>query len=235
MSKLTFKENIKLNIISWLVFWLVRIWVGTVRVKILNRDIYDEYCLQQAGKHYKLVATAWHRDAIFLFYVFRRLEHVVGLISQSKDGELATRVVKRFGFSVVRGSSSRGGTESLSLLIQAMKAGNPGVKCGTPVDGPKGPARVAKKGMLAVAKETGAVVLPIACSGKRVITFSKAWDKTILPLPFSTIIVDFEAPFKIPLDATSEDMEKHRLHLEHVLNMLEDRVDRISGYSFVGK
>ncbi len=112
--------------------------------------------------------------------------------------------------------------------MEYLKTGPHGRICSTPVDGHQGPARKLKKGMLA--KETDAIFIPMACSGKRVITFSRAWDQTILPLPFSEMFIDFHPPFKVPSNLSEPEMEEWRVRVENILNQLTDRVDRIAGY-----
>ena len=57
----------------------------------------------------------------------------------------------------------------------------------------------------------------MACSGTRVMTLKKAWDKTILPKPFSRVMVDFDEPVFIPKDLSDADFEKIRLDLENRL------------------
>jgi lysophospholipid acyltransferase (LPLAT)-like uncharacterized protein len=98
------------------------------------------------------------------------------------------------------------------------------------MDGPRGPARVMKKGMLVLALETGSWFIPMACSGSRVITFHKAWDKTIIPKPFSTMYLAFGTPIKIPKASSKEEIERIRTDKENELNQITDRVDQISGY-----
>ena len=131
----------------------------------------------------------------------------------------------------MRGSSSKGGTRALQQMIAYMKETHEKRLCGTPVDGPRGPARIVKKGMLAVAKESGALFVPIACSGTRVLTFHKAWDKTMIPLPFSKMVIDFGEPFSIASDADDAEMETMRLRAEQMLNNMTDNLDRICGYA----
>ena len=84
--------------------------------------------------------------------------------------------------------------------------------------------------MLILAKETDAFFIPMACSGKRVVTLSKAWDKAILPLPFSEMLIDFAPPFQIPSDLSDAELEEWRAKAEDILNRLTDRLDRIAGY-----
>ena len=71
---------------------------------------------------------------------------------------------------------------------------------------------------------------PMACSGTRLITFKKSWDKTIIPVPFSRVVVSFHAPFSMKRDQTPEEVERIQLAAERALNDLTDDVDRLCGY-----
>jgi lysophospholipid acyltransferase (LPLAT)-like uncharacterized protein len=206
---------------------LARIWFGTVRVEICNRSIYEDYF--RSAHTGAVVAASWHRHAIFLFYFFRDLGQRGVMISRSRDGELAAGVARRFGYTPIRGSSSRGGGQALQEMVRFMSDRRVKRLCGTAVDGPRGPARVLKKGMLALAKETGAWFVPTACSGDRVWTFPRAWDRTILPKPFSRVLIDFGRPFRVAPDISDAQLERVRQETEAVLNDLTDRLDRLCG------
>jgi lysophospholipid acyltransferase (LPLAT)-like uncharacterized protein len=227
----TWKDKVRLEISASLITLLARIWFGTVRVKVLNREVYEKYFKGSRSGH--VVAGSWHRHSIFLFYFFRNLGSRAIMISRSMDGELTARIAKRLGYTPIRGSSSKGGEKALDAMIDFLNHSDKKRLCGTPVDGPRGPARQMKKGMLALAKETGAVFIPMACSGNRVITLKRAWDKTILPKPFSRVMVDFDEPVFIPNDVTDEAFEKIRQDLEVKLDQLTDKVDRLCGYTGV--
>lgn len=223
-------ERLKISLLSLLASWFVRLWFGTVRVKIINRPIYEEYFLSNNDKG-NIVVASWHRHAVFLFYFFRNIKNGVAMVSRSKDGELVARVGKRFGYDSVRGSSSKGGGEALLAMINYMNKGGAPKFCGTAVDGPRGPARILKKGMLVLAKETGSYFIPAACSGTKVITFHKAWDKTIIPYPFSAVVMEFHDPFIIPKDISEEELENLRVRTEKIFNKITDNVDKIAGYN----
>jgi lysophospholipid acyltransferase (LPLAT)-like uncharacterized protein len=215
--------------VSWALTALVRMWFGTVRVELLNRERFEKFALDPATGN--IVAGVWHRNALFLFYFFRTLGPRGVMISRSKDGDIVANVARRFGYTTMRGSSSKGGARALQEMIAYMKETHEKRLCGTPVDGPRGPARIVKKGMLAVAKEAGVLFVPIACSGTRVLTFHKAWDKSMIPLPFSKMIIDFGEPIRIAADADDADMEIMRLRAEQSLNDMTDNLDRVCGYT----
>jgi lysophospholipid acyltransferase (LPLAT)-like uncharacterized protein len=219
--------------IGFFATWVSRLWFATVRVSIVNRNVYDQH-FRQVGRPHHVVAASWHRHSIFLFYFFRDLGERLIMISRSRDGEIAANAARRFGYTPIRGSSSRGGGEALQQMIDIMNTGQTRYLCGTAVDGPRGPARKLKKGMVAVARQTGALFVPMACSGNRLITFPKAWDKTIIPKPFSRMTIIFGNPVHIPADLSEHALEALCRELEDELNRLTDRVDRISGYGHAG-
>ncbi len=216
-------------VLARLVTWIVKLWFGTVRVEVVDREIYDQYFSNDRTTG-NVVAGAWHRNAIFFFYHFKKLNNACTLISRSKDGDFTAKVSEIFGYDVIRGSSSRGGKEALQEMVDYMNKA-PAKICGTAMDGPRGPARIMKKGMLVLAMQTGSWFIPMACSGKRVITFHKAWDKTIIPKPFGKMYLTFGTPVKIPADTSAEELERIRSEIEKELNEITDQADRISGYA----
>jgi len=226
------KQRTKAAAIGFLAAWLARVWFATVRVSIVDRNVYDRH-FRQTGRPHHVVGASWHRHAIFLFYFFRNLGDRLIMISRSLDGEMTANIARRFGYTVVRGSSSRGGHQALKQMVDVMNTSGKKYLCGTAVDGPRGPARVMKKGMVAVARQTGALFVPMACSGNRMITFPKAWDQTILPKPFSRITITFGDPVAIPADLSDSELEAFCQKLEDRLNHLTDEVDRICGYPVV--
>ncbi len=221
------------RVISWALTSVVRLWFGTVRVEVLNQERFEKYARDPETGN--IVAGIWHRNALFLCYFLRTLGPRGIMISRSKDGDVIAEIARRFGYTTIRGSSSKGGARALHQMIAYMKNTDEKRLCGTPVDGPRGPARSMKNGMLAVAKGAGVLFVPIACSGTRVLTLHKSWDKTIIPLPFSKMIIDFGEPLEIPSDATKAEMEALRLRAEQVLNDMTDHLDRICGYSLPEK
>lgn len=223
------KQKIMQAVLPWLITTLVRLWFGTVRVKVIDKEIFNQYFTneRQTGN---VVAGAWHRNAVFFFYYFRKMKNACIMVSSSKDGDLVTGIARRFGYDVIRGSSSKGGRSALVNMVDYMKGNAESSICGTPVDGPRGPARQMKRGMLVLARDAGAYFVPMACSGSRVITFHKAWDKTIIPQPFSKMVLTFGTPIRIPEDISDEDLELVRQAAEKDLDAITDRADQITGY-----
>lgn len=117
------------------------------------------------------------------------------LASLSKDGEFAAKFLQRRGFSLVRGSSSRGGKEALTQLEVALQRGSP---VAITFDGPRGPRLVPKPGVaLCGWRATGSIfllkhrVVPTRGFGRKLCVVLKTWDRFVLPLPGCTIECEF--------------------------------------------
>jgi lysophospholipid acyltransferase (LPLAT)-like uncharacterized protein len=102
------------------------------------------------------IMAFWH-GRILPGIAFWRDRGIVVMTSENFDGEWISRVIERFGFSVVRGSSSRGGAKALVQMKRLMQQGNP---TAFTIDGPRGPAERAQPGAVWLAKATGQPILP---------------------------------------------------------------------------
>ncbi|UCG20282.1 MAG: lysophospholipid acyltransferase family protein [Deltaproteobacteria bacterium] len=202
---------------------LVRLWFSTCRVTILNERIYHEYFLSDIP----IVVGTWHRASIYFLYFFGNFRPMI-MISQSKDGEMLAQYASGFGVIPARGSSQKGGRDALEQMRGYILSGGKG--CATVLDGPRGPAYVAKKGMIHLAKLTGAPLIPLIWSANRVITIRDSWDKTMLPLPWSKVYVAFGEPIDIPAETSSRALEYYRQLVQDQLNSMMEEVDRRCGY-----
>ena len=130
-----------------------------------------------------VVIGLWHQDLPACLAAFRH-RGIAVLVSKSRDGSRFARMCKSLGYDVFRGSSSRGQSE-VRHLLEALKGGK---AVGMALDGPKGPALVAKPGAEWLAQK--AEVELVSVNVKYSYAFRlKSWDKTFIPLPFSKITI----------------------------------------------
>ena len=116
------------------------------------------------GEGKRVIIAFWHSRQLMMPLTYRgTLAHI--LISQHEDGEIIARIVERFGFRAVRGSSTRGGVEALRELI---RLGRSGVDLVVTPDGPNGPAQIVKIGVIQLARASRLPIIPLAfgCSKK---------------------------------------------------------------------
>jgi len=119
--------------------------------------------------------------------LLHRDQGVVGMVSQSEDGETLARLLTALGYGLVRGSSSRG---ALSALRGARGALEGGRRIAVAVDGPRGPRGRPQEGVFALAGGTGAPLVAARCRARPVLCL-RSWDRFEIPLPFAEVEVRY--------------------------------------------
>ncbi len=160
----------------------------------------------------------WHGDELLLVALHAQTGMGV-MASRSRDGELMGKILRWMGYRVVRGSSTRGGAGGLKGLIDAVQ--KEGIDASLAVDGPRGPLYKVKPGILALAQQTGSVVIPGAAASSRRFVFKRAWNQCYLPFPFSRCVITYGEPMKVPKEITVGEFENLRLTLERRLLALK--------------
>ena len=159
------------------------------------------------------IAAFWHFCYPSILYFFRDQGYLT-IISRSRDGELAARMVKRLGYFPFRGSPRKGGAAALKGMISAFRDGPGG---GFVADGSQGPAQVAQEGLLLLARYTGSPIIPVSVAAGRCWRL-RTWDRTLLPKPFTKVAFAFGPMMRIERGASSAQIEERRVELERTLN-----------------
>ncbi len=162
------------------------------------------------------IYAMWHCHQMCIHGVQNRSKLNV-LISRSRDGEIIARVVEKWGFKTIRGSKGKqGAVEATMRMIDALKAGE---NCAMMVDGPKGPPRIVKDGVIKIAKMAQVPIIPIFWYSENFnfATFP-SWDKLRMPLLDVRLINIYGEPIYVPQDG---DEEEARLKLQASLEELE--------------
>lgn len=168
--------------------------------------------------------TAWHFAFPAVIYHYRDSNGML-MVSRSRDGEWADRILKCLGYQTFRGSPGKGGSTALRQLIARIKAGPGG---GFIADGSQGPARVAQKGILLLARYADAPLVPISMAAHPCWRL-RSWDRTVIAKPLSKVVMAFGRPIWVSRDASSEEMEVLRVALEDSLNRLTDECEAVLG------
>lgn len=194
----------------------------TVRFEVRG----SEYLERLTRDRRPFIYVLWHGRLLPLTFYHRHRE-IVTIISQSRDGEHIARVVRRWGYEVIRGSSSRGGSDALRQLVRRLRAGR---NLAITPDGPRGPRQKMKPGALIAARLSGAPILPVSAGCDRAWWF-EGWDRFLIPRPFATVRMAYAEPQAIPPDADGTELERRALILEDVLNRLTEDVDAGVGFA----
>ena len=164
------------------------------------------------------IMVFWHGRILPATYYFRH-RGIVVMSSLNFDAEWTGRIIQRFGYLRVRGSTSRGAARALRQFVREMAGGRP---AGFTLDGPRGPAGVAQPGAVWLAKVTGNPLLPFHIEAARHWTV-RSWDRTQIPRPFSLMTLAIGAPVDVARDADDAAIERARQALERALQGLRER------------
>jgi len=146
-------------------------------------------------------------------YLYRDLKVRV-MSSDSFDGEYTGRIIRKFGFVKVRGSSSRG---AVRALIGMKRELDRGWTAAFTIDGPRGPKYVVKPGPVALSKMTGAPMMAFHIALDRAWTL-RTWDALMIPKPFSRALIRVSAKMPVPPDAKEAEMERWQAELQSALD-----------------
>lgn len=208
------------GLLSYTAIFVLRGILSTCKVHYINKEYIEEYLVGDK----KVVITTWHRCAIYFLLKYGSL-HPMVLFSSSRDGDLLADFAQKVGVIAARGSSTRGGKEGSERLIDFLAS--QGSVVATVADGPQGPALRAKPGLVRIAQKSGVYLMPLIWSATRVWMFAKAWDRTIIPKPFSRIVISASKPYLIPKSAEGEEFDAYVKDMERTLNSMTRDVDRM--------
>ncbi len=165
------------------------------------------------------LGALWHNRLLIFPLVLQRFfpnRPGAALISASRDGDLLADAIHRFGYDVVRGSSSRLGASAILQLTETLASGRDVVI--TP-DGPRGPAYELGPGIVFLAQKSGALVLPMNLEYSRCWRLG-SWDRFIIPQPFSKVRVLISRPLRVKPTSTPEEFEAERRRVQDAMMSL---------------
>jgi lysophospholipid acyltransferase (LPLAT)-like uncharacterized protein len=198
---------------------VVRVISATYTIKMIDPEI--ERNVFKRGQI--PIYASWHQRFFPGIALFARRKPISIMISQSRDGELISRIAHVLGWYPVRGSSSKGGRQALRKLKKLI---HEGYKVGHIVDGPRGPFGVVKPGLLLIAQNTGMPIIPIIISAEKKWVFN-SWDRFIIPKPFSRVIIRFCDEICVPRKLSLSDFEEKRSQIENTFKSRYNETDAI--------
>lgn len=168
------------------------------------------------------IIAMWHGQHFMMPFARPESLEARVMISRSADGEVNAVAAEMLGIGLIRASGSqkkrqmrkRGGMRG---FFEALAALEEGASVALTADVPKGPARVAGRGIVQLAKHSGCPILPIAIATSRHIDLD-TWDRASLNLPFSREAIAACDFIRVPKDADDEALEAARLLVEERLD-----------------
>ena len=214
------KDQFKMKALSFIGRWVFQLLFFLNKVKIHGED--NLLQLAKAGK--PIMVCVWHGRLLFpSWYIRLKMTNLHAIASHHSDAEIMARILKHWGYSLIRGSTRKGGKAVVQKMADVFKNG--GIVAVTN-DGPKGPPRIAKAGSAGLAIKYNVNMITITGSATKYWQM-KSWDKFMLPKPFGRIDILVAPPLQIDIPPANNE-EEIKL-LSDYMNHYQDEVDRITG------
>ena len=168
-----------------------------------------------------VVLLIWHGRILLAPFFFRN-KNIMPLISPSQDGEIIVRILAKWKYKILRGSSSHSVFDAWKKMKKELLNGGEVIIV---PDGPKGPNRQMKPGGIKLACETGAFLVPFSFSASRK-KMLKSWDSFLVFPPFSRVVVLFGDPIECKKKVSQPELDEMCREVGKSLIELDNKADR---------
>ena len=188
---------------------VVRVLAGSWRIRLAHEERWR--VLHEQGQ--PVVFLLWHEALLPLLWQHRK-QGVTIVVSEARDGQYLSDLAASLGYCTVRGSSTRGGARALLGAVRELQTGR---SIAFTPDGPRGPRRELKPGVIAAAQRGGGVIVPIHAEADRAWRLH-SWDRFMIPQPLARVLITYGRPFGVtPGEAGfAEGLEQAALRLNEV-------------------
>ena len=213
------RKEIRYRFYSLLIWAVVSFIARTVRLKVIGEEPVN--ARGKAGQ--PSIVVSWHGRTLLPVARYGP-RGWAAMISLSGDGEYQSRIFRRFGWQIVRGSSGRGGVRALVGAVRKVREG--ATFAFTP-DGPTGPSHTVHPGVLFLSQKGECPIYPLGVSAQPR-WLLPTWDRYLVPRPFSRAVMLYGAPLSIPPAATEEELEEYASILAQRISEVEHKAEEIS-------
>ena len=166
-----------------------------------------------------VLICVWHGFFIFPMNFLKNYYRETKIVSSTHpDSMVLAKVLNDYGFTLIKGSSTRGAQNVIKEMMKSLKDSNSIVAITN--DGPKGPARIAKGGAISLAKKFNAKLVFISGRSNNYVKL-KTWDSFIMPKPFSNNEV-YINEISCPNEESSADIGKY---MSDKMNEIQNNID----------
>jgi len=211
LSGYSIRERLIIRVADLGFYFLIRVVCSTLRWEVRGYEHLES--ITGAGR--RPIFTFWH-SCIFSATWFWRKRGIVVMSSTSRDAEFTARFIKRFGYGTARGSATRGSGRALAEMADCL---DNGIETAFTIDGPRGPAYVAKPGAVTLARHSGQAILPFHIVARRNIEVP-SWDRLRIPLPFTRALTLIGEPIYVSREATAAEVTSAQMALQSSLDKL---------------
>jgi hypothetical protein len=164
-------------------------------MSLINRTLKIKYVGIENIKDASILAV-WHQTTFVLGYA-NPFKDLVILTSTGVKGDIFTGIVKKFGSKkIIRASFDGSPKKSANATMRLLKSLQEGYSTVIALDGPKGPLFKIKPGIFYLSEKSGKKIVPVGIAFSKKLTVPFRWDKYIIPLPYSKVVLYLDNTYK---------------------------------------
>ncbi|MCA9055032.1 MAG: DUF374 domain-containing protein [Planctomycetaceae bacterium] len=207
--------------IAYLLAMVFRSWFRLVRLRVVcevpESDPYGD------ASRDRFLYCLWH-DAIVGVLFSRPHRRMAGLVSLHADGSYVADLMEIFGIRAIRGSSGRRGAGAMREMLSAADDWHIAITS----DGPRGPRREAKDGIVYLAAHSGRAIVPVSFAARRAWRPRGRWTDMLVPLPWTRSLIVAGRPIHIPAGLTRNELGPWRDLIQCEMEALHALAERIA-------
>ena len=211
------KNRLKTLIFSIIGRWFIQTLFFFNKINIQG----EKNFLKLLSSNQPIMVCVWHGRLLFpSWYIRLKTTNLHAIASRHPDAEIMASILKHWGYSLLRGSTKKGGKKVIKKMNEIFQDG--GIIAITN-DGPRGPARIAKGGSIAIALKNHAKIITITGSCTKYWRM-KSWDKFMLPQPFGKIQIVISETMEI---SENYNLDKEKVIISDFINKYQNIADDI--------
>lgn len=204
MIILKFLRKIYIEIAAFFL-WLLSLLIN----KTIKLEVYGEETINKIHKQGKAVIFAfWHNASHPFFYYYRNKNAFIIPVNKI-PGEVLASFARKYNYlteTLNLDGTPAERTETVIKLIRNLKKGH---DVPLAIDGPPDEKLYdVKPGVFYIAGKSGTPIIPAGMYAKRGLTMWWRWDKYIIPLPFTKVVLVVGKPFHIAKKINAEEIKK---------------------------
>jgi lysophospholipid acyltransferase (LPLAT)-like uncharacterized protein len=192
-------------------------FLGKWLVRSLRFDFSDPDRFSRLQKENQAVIFAtWHAQLLLAMSLAGRFRSTT-LVSASRDGEIAIGIGRSLGVRFIRVGERQSTTATMRQLPSILRDG---LNVGITPDGPLGPMREVKPGIVFLSQQSGCPIIPVGFRSRWVVGLNTKWERLALPWPFAPVRVSIGDPVLVPSDADRSMKQQLATQIAEQLNRL---------------
>ena len=181
------KKPISINGKASILSIILKFIYGTNKINVKGKENY----MKMIEEKKSVIFSVWHGHLLSIVYDLRSFK-INALAGTHRDADLISKVATNWGWNMIRGSSKKNGALAYKTMLQLLNRSTNTMLFITP-DGPSGPPRIPKNGIIGLAQRCKVGIVPIKVQYTKSWGF-KNWDTFYVAKPFGDISINYGKP-----------------------------------------